>query len=142
MDYDITYRYQISSDKTRGSVGGFTLIEVLVALAILTITLTGIYRLHAQTMLMSTRARFDNLAPALAQGKLAEVERQGIQNSTDGSGEFGPDFSGYSWTVRIEDLPSDLLKEQNYHLARIEVTITQNEEASYKLRTYRFYTAE
>lgn len=140
MDHIINYRAHLSSGSPNCRARGFTLIEVLVALAILTITLTGIYRLHAQTLMMSTRARFYSLAPTLAQGKLAEIERQGIKNSTDGTGDFGSEFSGYAWTVRIEDLPSDLLKEKSYHLARIEVTIAQNEEATYKLRTYRFYT--
>ena len=140
MDHPLNHRAQSRSGYADSHSRGFTLIEVMVALAILTITLTGIYRLHAQTLMMSARARFYSLAPALAQGKLADIERQGIQNDTDGSGDFGQAFSGYTWTVRIEDLPSDLLKDKSYHLARIEVTITQNEEATYKLRTYRFYT--
>jgi hypothetical protein len=33
-----------------------------------------------------------------------------------------------------------LLKDRKYHLARIEVSVAQNEDEIYQLRTYRFYT--
>ncbi|MEJ2038346.1 MAG: prepilin-type N-terminal cleavage/methylation domain-containing protein [Desulfosarcinaceae bacterium] len=123
---------------------GFTLLEVMVALAILAITLTSIYRLHAQTMVMSARARFYSQAPMLAQAKLAEMERKGIENSEDASGDFGDEHPGYSWSVRIEDangaLISEFLKDGQQHLVRIDVTITLGEEDTYALRTYRYYS--
>jgi general secretion pathway protein I len=118
---------------------GFTLMEVMVALAILAIALTSIYRLHSQTLTMSYQARFYSQAPLLAEAKLAEVERQGIKESTDNSGDFGESYPNYTWAVTIEEVSSDLIKESRYHLVRIEVTISQNEENTYTLRTYRFY---
>jgi general secretion pathway protein I len=118
---------------------GFTLIEVLVALAIITISLTSVYRLQSDTFRMSADARFYTLAPLLAESKLAEIERQGFKNSTDDSGDFGQDYQGYSWTVRIEEVRSDLIKEDKYKLSMVDVTITRNEELNYKLRTYRFH---
>lgn len=118
---------------------GFTLMEVMVALAILAIALTSIYRLHSQTLSMSYQARFYSQAPLLAEAKLSEMERQGIKNSADNSGDFGERFPHYSWTTRIEEVPSDLIKESRYHLVRIEVTVSQNEDNTYNLRTYRFY---
>ena len=118
---------------------GFTLIEVLVALSVLTIALTGIYRLHSQTMMMSSKARFYTLAPTLGQSKLAEMDRSGIKESTDGAGDFGQAYPGYGWTVRIEEMPSELLRDKPYHLVRIEITVTRDDEDSYNLRTYRFF---
>jgi general secretion pathway protein I len=119
---------------------GFTLLEVMVALAILAITLTSIYRLHSQTMLMSARSRFYSQAPLLAQSKLAEIDREGIKNSEDGSGDFGQAYPNYAWSVRIEDVSSDLLKDNKQHLTRIEVTVTQNEQETYQIRTYRYFS--
>lgn len=118
---------------------GFTLMEVMVALAILAIALTSIYRLHSQTLTMSYQARFYSQAPLLAQAKLAEVERQGIKEGADNSGDFGESYPNYTWSVHIEEVPSDLTNDTPYHLVRVEVTISQNEENSYSLRTYRYY---
>ena len=118
---------------------GFTLLEVMVALAILAITLTSIYRLHGQTMEMSARTRFYSQSPILAQTKLTELEREGIENSQDGSGDFGQDYPNYTWATHVEEVHSEFLKEGQQHLVRIEIVISQNEEDSYTLRTYRYY---
>jgi general secretion pathway protein I len=121
--------------------GGFTLLEVMVALAVLSIALTSIYRLHSQTLTMSARARFYSQAPLLAQLKLSEIEPQGVKNSLSGSGDFGQEHPHYTWSLQIEDVQSEaLLKDRKYHLARIEVSVAQNEDEIYQLRTYRFYT--
>ena len=123
----------------RNKEAGFSLIEVLVALAILTISLTSVYRLQSVTFTMSADARFYTLAPELAQERLAAIEREGFKNATDASGDFGQAFPGYGWSVRIEEVESDLIKSEKQHLTRIDVTIDQNKERSYDLRTYRFY---
>jgi len=51
---------------------GFTLLEVMVALAVMSIVLVSVYRMHSQSLTMNTAARFYTLAPMLAQGKMAE----------------------------------------------------------------------
>jgi general secretion pathway protein I len=118
---------------------GFTLLEVMVALAVLSIALTGIYRLQGQTMLMSGSARFYSIAPQLAQAKLAETDRQSFGQIISGSGTFGEDFPSYRWTLAVEEIPSDLTDGEKYHLAKIDITVTYNDENDYQLRTNRFY---
>ena len=119
---------------------GFTLLEVLVALAVLAIAMISIYKLQGQTMLMSAKARFLTVAPHLAQAKLAEIELQDLEDIGDGSGDFGTDYPSYNWAVSVEELPTDLITDNKYHLLRINVNVTQANENSYQLRTYRFYT--
>lgn len=114
--------------------------EVLVALAVLAIALTSVYRLQGQTFMMSASARFYRQAPQLARMKLSEIETQEFKDITGGTGDFGEDFPGYSWSLSFEELPSDLITSQQYHLARIEITVSNNDENTYQLRTYRFYT--
>lgn len=127
------------------SDNGFTLIEVLVALVIITITMTSVYRLQSDTLRMSSSKRFYSLAPKLAKSKLAEIETQGLKNAMDGTGDFGQDYPGYAWTVRLEDVQSDLIgdlakkSQQRYHLTRIDVTVSREEKETYALRTYRFF---
>jgi general secretion pathway protein I len=119
---------------------GFTLLEVMVALAVLAIALTSIFRLQGQTVMMNGSARFYSLAPQLARAKLTEVEQQEFKDMIGGSGDFGDDFPGYSWTLTVEDLPSDLITDPHYHLVRMTLTVSQHEENNYQLRTYRFVT--
>ena len=119
---------------------GFTLLEVLVALAVLAIALTSIYRLQGQTLMMSASARFYSLAPQLARIKIAEVERQQFKDIVGGTGDFGQDYPGYTWVLGIEDLPTDLITSKLYHLARINITVSyNNDENTFQLRTCRFY---
>jgi general secretion pathway protein I len=118
---------------------GFTLIEVLVAISILVIAMTSVYRLQGDTFRMSASARFYSLAPMLAKSKLSEMEIQGFKNAAAGTGDFGQAYPGYTWNVNMEEMQSELLKDRKYHLTRIDLTISQDEDLSYALRTYRFY---
>ena len=112
----------------------------MVALAVLAIALTSIYRLQGQTMMMSASARFYSLAPQLARMKLAEIERQEFRDIVGGTGNFDQDYPGYTWVLGIEELTTDLITSRQYHLARIDITISHNnDENSYQMRTYRFY---
>ena len=118
---------------------GFTLLEVMVAMAILAIALTGVYRLQSQTMVMSTKARFYSVAPLLAQAKLSEIERADLSDIGNDSGDFGAQYPGYSWSLEAAPVPMDLLENISYNMLRIDLTIALNDEASYALRTYRFH---
>ncbi|MGD9187427.1 MAG: prepilin-type N-terminal cleavage/methylation domain-containing protein [Desulfobacteraceae bacterium] len=141
MDRLIADRAQ-NSDHATGP-GGFTLLEVMVALAVLATTLTVIYQLHGQTMMISSNARFYNLAPMLAQAKLSEVELSTYKELTESSGDFGEDYPGFQWSVRIEDAASDMLEDlleaKPYHFTRIEIVVSNDDESTYNLRTYRFF---
>lgn len=123
---------------------GFTLIEVLVALSIITIALTSVYRLQGDTFRMSSDARFYTQAPLLAKSKLTELESKGMKNASDGSGDFGDEYPGYTWSISLEEIQPDFFKGSKNSilrigLMRIDVTITQNETLSYDLRTYRHF---
>ena len=118
---------------------GFTLLEVMVALAVLATTLTVIYQLHGQTMMISSNARFYNLAPMLAQAKLSELEQSAYKELAESSGDFDEDYPGFKWSVQIEDVTSDLLEEKKYHITRFEIVVSNDDGSTYNLRSYRFY---
>lgn len=131
--------HQTARRRSRLSAQGFTLIEVLVALAVLTISLTAIFRLQSQTLLMSEKARFFTVAPLLAQAKINAIEGEAFASLADGSGDFDKEHPGFNWSMRIEEVPIEMLQHQRHHFVRVDLTITQNDEQSYVLRTYRLY---
>ena len=121
---------------------GFTLLEVMVAVAIISIVLLAVYRLHSQTLLMNHTTRFYTLAPLLAQGKLTELQLRPPQDLFDDSGDFGEDYTGYTWEARIGSAESELLEKEAENLKRIDLTVRYtDDEQSYSLRTYRFMPA-
>ena len=120
-------------------VGGFTLLEVMVALAIMSIVLVSVYRMHSQSLSMSAAARFYTVAPMLAQSKLAELDTFSSSTFPDNAGDFGDKFKGYTWKSSEAGVTSDVLGEVAEELKRIEVTVSYNDDQLvYNLRTYRF----
>lgn len=117
---------------------GFTLMEVVVALSVVAIALTAIYRMHTQTLFMDARGRFDTMATMLARQKLADLDSIELKDLSDDSGDFGSAHPGYGWRIRSEAIASDLLKADGPTLRRITVTISLNgEESVFNLTTYR-----
>jgi len=120
-------------------VSGFTLLEVLIAMAIMAIVLVSVYRMHSQTLTMTAASRFYTQAPMLAQSKLSQLEANPSEVVAGDSGDFGEQFPGYSWSVSAEDVSSEVLGETAGDLKRVELTVSLNEkEYEYSVRTYLF----
>ncbi|MHB8770221.1 MAG: type IV pilus modification PilV family protein [Syntrophales bacterium] len=120
--------------RTACSRCGFTLLEVMIAMAILAITLVTVYQSQSQSISMAANSRFLTTASLLAQGRLAQIDAADPRTVVSGNGDFGDDFPGYTWRVEVsavEELP--LLK-------RITLTVTQGRLATrnaYRLVLYK-----
>jgi general secretion pathway protein I len=119
---------------------GFTLLEVLIAIAILAISLSAILGSQAQSLSLATEAQFNIHAATLAKAKLAEYE-SGVTPLEDGDGDFGDDFPGFVWKVEVQDadlsefLPTSA--DPVEPLQRLDLTVSQdNAVLSYTLRCY------
>ena len=113
---------------------GFTLLEVMIAMAILAISLVAVFRSQSQSVSMAGEARFLTTASLLAQGKMAEMEGMRPQELTNGNGGFGDDFSDYVWLVEVKDTAFQYLK-------KIDVIVTNSKMVTnnaYHLELYRF----
>jgi general secretion pathway protein I len=122
----------LSADK------GFTLLEILAAIAILAIVLTALFRLHLQTLAMGADANFYTAAPLLAQEKIAQIETEGVEQTGSDSGDFGDDFPRYRWESEVTETESDEFEAAAESLRRIEVRILDAEnQRTFSLRTYR-----
>ncbi len=120
------------------SHSGFTLLEVMVAMSIIALVITGIFRLQSQSIYMSNEARFYTTAPLLAQKVMAEYEKD-PDGLSDSSGDFGDEFAGYTWTRKVEDIESEALGEDFKEMKSVDVTVLADEGIySYSFRAYRF----
>ena len=116
---------------------GFTLLEILVAMSIITFALMAIFRLYTQTISMNHLLSFNTTAPFLAQKKMAELTSMPGKELGDNSGVFGEEFPGYSWAVSVADVDSETLETED--LKKIDVRVSMNDdEQTYFLRRYRF----
>ncbi len=118
---------------------GFTLLEVMIALAVMSIVLVSVYRMHSQSLTMNAAARFYTLAPLLAQNKIAELETFSSDGFPEDSGDFGEQYPGYSWRTSLSDVSSEVLGEVADDLKRVDLIISYNDDQfSHNIRTYRF----
>ncbi len=137
--HNIQPRYQNTPLRHLKFSLGFTLLEVMVALAVMSIVLVSVYRMHSQSLTMNTAARFYTLAPMLAQGKMAELAALSSSAFGQDSGDFGEQFPGYNWTASTTDVSSEILGELADDLKQIDVSVSLNEnQFVYRLRTYKF----
>jgi general secretion pathway protein I len=118
---------------------GFTLLEVMVAVAIVTIALSAVYKLYSQAFAMNQSARFYTTATLLAETKLAELTALSPDDLGGDAGNFEDDYADYSWQVTVTEVEAEAidLSEQSLRQIEIEITHVQGGE-SLSLRTYRF----
>jgi general secretion pathway protein I len=86
---------------------GFTLLEVMIAVGIIAIALVTLLGAQSQSVSIAAAARFDTTAALLAQGKMAELCVQGFEGVSDGEGDFGEDYPGFTWKVEVRELTVD-----------------------------------
>ena len=126
--------------RCRLSSEGFTLLEIMVTVAIMAIVLVAIFDLHSQTIQMNIDARFYATAPFLAQEKLAELEVAQFEDATSDSGDFGEEYPGYKWQTSVEEITSEALNVSGMGFRKIRVHISYNaDDLTYDFDTYRYY---
>ena len=118
---------------------GFTLLEVMIALAILAIALTSLFGSQSRSVALAAETRFNTQAPLLAQLQLARLNSAGTIESD--SGDFGDEFPGFRWEVTVEEAlfpESALLQQLEGKLLHITLVVSWGEELySYQLDSYR-----
>ena len=113
---------------------GFTLVEILVTLAILATVLPAI--LHAFASAARNQGLSDNTTTALylLKFRMAEVEMGGYPDVGEETGEFGNN-TRYRWSTVVEDIESEEIE----NIRRVPVTVMwqhRNRERSMSMNTY------
>lgn len=97
--------------RQHGCDNGFTLLEVMIAMAILAIVLVAVFQSQSQSLSMAGRSRFLTVASLLAQSRMTEIETMGPDRITSSSGDFGDDYPDYAWRVELTDTVIDTMKK-------------------------------
>ena len=95
---------------------GLTLLEMLVAMAILAIGIVGVLRVFSSSIVTSKAAESYSLAAGLAHQTATELERRPSLDPGTMSGEFASAEPGYTWEAEIGSAESSGLQ-------RVRITV-------------------
>jgi len=119
---------------------GFTLLEVMVSMAIIAVALSAVLGSQSQSVSIAAEAKFNTTASSLLQSKIAEIESADPYELSSGSGDFGEDFPGYTWEMDVRGAMFMNPENVSNHLKRIDVTVRWGDAEQYvrSLSLYRF----
>lgn len=83
---------------------GFTLLEVMIAVAVIAIALVTLLASQSQTISFISEARFMTDAAMLAQKKITELTVAPFADVESDAGEFAAPYAAYRWTVEVKTL--------------------------------------
>ena len=113
---------------------GFTLVEVLVTLAILAAVLPALLQAFSSAARNQGLADNSTTALYLLKFRMAEIEMDGYPDAGEENGEFGEN-TRYHWRSIVEDIDSEDVE----NIRRVQVTVTwihRNRERSMSMSTY------
>jgi len=125
---------------------GFTLLEVMVAVAIIAMALVAALGSQSQSVTLASEAKFATTAAFLAQWKMAEFETMKSEDLSSDSGDFGDDFPGYGWKAEVEDetikdyqwkaevgyVSKEEVKSPSENMKKIELTVFWADEDRFR----------
>ncbi len=117
---------------------GFTLLEVALAVVVLSIALVSVFRLQSQSVWIAARAQFETTAPLLARKTMSAFLAQEPDTLLGESGDYGENWPRYKWKVSLEPVYSEVLDETSKRLERIYLTVDWDDGIfSYEIESLR-----
>ncbi len=116
----------------KGKDGGFTLIEVMVALFIFSVAVLTLLAARAQTVRLNDEVRLRLRMVDLANMKLAEIVARGFVPPGTLTGRFKPPYRDYRWVEVVSSSPLPIVRQ-------VRLTVrhgTGPEARSFSLVTY------
>ena len=128
----ISFFCQSADDKN-----GFTLIEIVVALAILSLALPALLRSFTEAAKGQALAENRTTALYLLKFRMASIELEGYPDIGEEEGEFGED-SRFRWHSDVQDVES----EETEGLRLVTVSVTWQERGKERLISASTYLAD
>ena len=119
---------------------GFSLLEVMIAVALIAIALTTLLGSQAQSVSYANSAKFETMAALLAQSKMSEITVQDADSLSSDSGDFGDDYPGYAWEATVSDISIEGLDTISNYLKQVDLTVTWG-VFNYNIRLYHYVQA-
>jgi general secretion pathway protein I len=119
---------------------GFTLLEIMIAVAIIAIALTALLGSQSQSVYFANSAKFETMATLLAQSKMSELVLEDSFSLSSNNGDFGDDFPGYAWEAKVDDIVIEGIDVSDY-LKQIDLGVTWGVHR-YDLRLYHYVAEE
>ncbi|SEM51929.1 general secretion pathway protein I [Syntrophus gentianae] len=113
--------------------GGFTLIEIMIALTVLALVVAAVAQALAQSLALAHRIKEETTLSLLAQSKMAEIESAKEMPLSD-RGNFTGDYSQYAWQVTVSEIDFATLQ-------KVEVTVRNtlsDKSAGYCLSSFQY----
>ncbi len=90
---------------------GFTLLEVMVALAIIATALVTLLGTHLMSLNLAQRNKEQTISALLARQKMEELFTVPFDSLASDSGDFGSDYPHYEWELNVEKGDIENLKK-------------------------------
>ncbi len=109
---------------SEASTRAFTFVEVIIALAIVSISLLGLIRLHIININMTESAEITSQATLLAQEKIAETFAAGYPKQGSNRGTVQKNALCFNWQTEVTDLHLPQLDQADiFGLRKVSVDI-------------------
>jgi prepilin-type N-terminal cleavage/methylation domain-containing protein len=133
----------MSSNHTKPKTRAFTFIEVIIALAVLSISLLGLIRLQLININLTESAEITSQATLLAQQKIAEVSAAGFANKLSDRGTVKKNALSFNWQTQVTDIHLPKLNDtQITGLKKISVDINWQQGLGKKHLQMETYIAD
>ena len=93
--------------RVRKSEAGFTLLGIMVAVAIIAISFVSLLGSQSQSISIASISRFEITASMLARQKLAEIQAADFEELSTDEGDFEDDFVDFHWQTEVSELTED-----------------------------------
>jgi prepilin-type N-terminal cleavage/methylation domain-containing protein len=130
------FRQAPSTDSIPVDAAGFTLLETLIALAILALALVGLFEAHSTALRNAAIASDYANARILGQALLADAVSGWNSSPISGTGSEGR----YNWSIDVAQEPAfwaDIKSNKNWRLYRIRVSVSWDKNRHLELDTLK-----